>query len=132
MKLRSLRHYSFVASLIVCAMFARVDAHPDHEDERTAEQVLASILPEMNFNAIAVGDALEFLGNVTKSDIAVDWEELKKAGVEKTTPLTLRVQNQKVSEMLDQMFQALAPSEPLAFKPDGKTIRISTEAKLKK
>ena len=132
MKLRSLRFPSVLVSLIAFAMLAPAHAHPDHDNERTAEQALAGILPEINFNAVAAGDVFEFIRDITKSDINVDWDALQNAGVDKNTPVTLRVKNEKLSEVLGQLFQNFNPTEPLAFKPDGKTIRISTEAKLNK
>jgi hypothetical protein len=47
------------------------------------------VLAEINFPGIALYNAVDFLSDVSGHRIAVDWKELKAAGVDKATPVHL-------------------------------------------
>ena len=96
----------------------------DPKDE--AQKALDRVLPELNFNQVPLRDVIEFIGDITKTKIDVNWDAFDKAGVSSDQPVTLRVKNLKLSGVFDELFSKLEAKEKLAYKPDQDTIRVST------
>ena len=59
-----------------------------------------------------------------------DWPALTKAGVARDSTIVLNVSNEKLSDVLEKVLVQLVGTEPLGYKAEGDTIRISTKAAL--
>jgi hypothetical protein len=102
-------------------------------DAPAAANVLARRLPEANFNATSLDDAVNFLRDVAGAKIEVNWAALGRAGVTRKTPVTLRVRDVPLATVLTLML-ASAPTKPAAppldYTVDAKgviTITVATE-----
>jgi hypothetical protein len=105
----------------------------DAELAKQTAEALERALPEINFNSIATGDALEFLKDITKLSIEVNWDALEKAGIKRDTPVTLRIRNLPVNEALRLLLDEISNGgEPLNYVVDGNKVLISTDKDLRK
>jgi hypothetical protein len=88
---------------------------------------LNRVLPEVNASAIALGDVVDFLRDVTGANIFVNWRALEAAGVTKSTPVSLRVRQMPFHECLRIMLNETNAKQPLDFNVDkDNIITVST------
>ena len=81
--------------------FANV--HEDTTTEAANEKTRTALrrnVPDVKFEQVALGDALEFLRDVTELNIYVDWKTAEAAGIGKDTPIALRLKNVPAGEVL--------------------------------
>jgi len=90
---------------------------------------LNTVLPELNFKTIGVGDTVDFLRDVSGANIFVNWRALEAAGVTKKTPISVRVRQMPLHECLRAILDEMKAKEPLDFTLDkDNVITISTAA----
>jgi hypothetical protein len=77
-----------------------VDEGESAEDRQVAA-LLARRVPELNFDAVALTDVIDFLRDVSGANVFVDWGALEGAGIERNTPVSARVRNVPFSNALD-------------------------------
>ena len=77
-----------------------VDEGESAEDRQVAA-LLARRVPELNFDAVALVDVIDFLRDVSGANVFVDWGALEGAGIERNTPVSARVRNVSFSNALD-------------------------------
>lgn len=90
-------------------------------------------LPELNFAGQAFSDVIDFMKDVTGLKLSVDWDALKKAGIEKETPVKVRVKEISTSECISLILQSVGDGKTslqCTFKDGVGT--ITTEAKSEK
>jgi hypothetical protein len=59
--------------------------------QRQIDAGLDRIVPAVNFNKTPLDQAIDFLRKQTQSNISVNWRALEAAGVDRKTPVTLRL-----------------------------------------
>jgi hypothetical protein len=102
-------------------------------EDRAMEAQLARRVPEVSFDAVALADAIDFLRDVSGANIFVDWKALEAAGMDRTTPVTLRAKNVSFSHALDMVLQsASGGTTPLAYSTKAGVIQISMGEQLDK
>jgi len=99
----------------------------DEDVDRTLLAVLDRQLPEVNFDGVALADVADFLRDVSGANIVIEWGPLAAAGVERNSPVSLRVKNVKFGRALDlALSSAGGGTVPIGYSVDGNIIRIST------
>ena len=83
-------------------------------DPPPANDVLARRLAEVRFDAIALSDGLDFLRDVGGVKIEPDWEGLRRAGVTRKTPVTLRVRDVPLASVLTLLTESVQTNPPTA------------------
>jgi hypothetical protein len=78
--------------------YVRATARPDH---------LSATLPIMELQGIQLGDAIEVTRMATGLNVFVNWNALRKAGIEKDTPISLTARNIPVAKALDLILDSL-------------------------
>jgi len=71
-------------------------AHEWHANmplDDASRKSLDRALPELNFRQIPLSDTVDFLRDVTGSNIFVSWRDLEAAGVGRNRPINLQVRN---------------------------------------
>ena len=86
----------------------------------------------LSFDETTIGDAIDFVRDVSGLDIAVDWRGANKAGVHKGTTISLHVKNITVSRSLKLILISAAGPGKLDYVIRGKKVLISTPEALKK
>jgi hypothetical protein len=62
--------------------------------------VLDGRLPEVNLKQVPLDDTLAFLRDVSGLHLLLDWDDLRAAGLQRRTPVTLELKNATVREVL--------------------------------
>jgi beta-lactamase regulating signal transducer with metallopeptidase domain len=96
-------------------------------DKKTQAQ-LDRVLPELNFEGVALSDVIQFLRDVSGANIVVNWKNLEAAGVKRDAPVTIKLRNIKFSKALTVILESAA-SDPttLTYKVDQGVITISAQ-----
>jgi len=91
----------------------------------TRYQLNAS-LPEVKFDGVALGDALDFLRDVSGINMTVNWKAMEAAGVTKDTPVTLRLRNVSARKALEMVLAEAGGSSALTYDVDEGVVEITT------
>jgi general secretion pathway protein D len=92
-------------------------------------------LPEVRFNANGLSDVIDFLRDVTGTNIYVDWAALERASIAKDAPVTARLRDIKFSKALELIFKSVEGEDDdhkLGYTLDEGVITISTKKELNK
>jgi hypothetical protein len=99
---------------------AKVNQPPKHALDRS--------LPKINFNAVGLTDAIDFLANSTDANVSVDWKELEKASIARDTPITLKMsEHQPLYRVLKLVLQQAGGTGVLTYYIDDGIIQITTQ-----
>jgi len=105
----------------------------DLDDRRTARPpksapaLLAQRLPEISFEEAPLNEVLASMGEMLNTNVVARWSRLAEVGVEPDTPVTLRVRNLRVGQVLWLILSEAAGSDVrLAYRAEPDLILIST------
>ncbi|HUB25752.1 MAG TPA: hypothetical protein VL992_10020, partial [Tepidisphaeraceae bacterium] len=101
------------------------------EDQAT-EALLDKELPEMSFEGTTLSDAIDYFHDITGANILLDTKALEAAGVDRSTPITLKLKNVKFSKALDTVLKLVGGTTQLGYDIDQNVITISTQDELSK
>ena len=101
--------------------------NPARPSNFPVQSQLARPLPQVNFNGVAFGDALDFIRDVSGVPLEVDWAALQAAGVDRSTPITVTASNFRLGELLAFM---LPPGGGVVYVTRGNGIYLTTRAAL--
>ena len=88
--------------------------------------LLEQKLPEVNFEAIPFADVIDFLRDITKANIFVNWKVLEAAGIDKNAPVTLRLKDVAFAKVLDLVLNSVGGADRnLGYTTDQGVISIS-------
>lgn len=93
----------------------------------TARYQLNASLPEVKFDGVALGDALDFLRDVSGINMTVNWKALEAAGVTKDMPVTLRLRNISARKALEMVLDGAAGSDKLTYDVDEGVVEVTTK-----
>jgi hypothetical protein len=89
--------------------------------------LLDRTLPEIAVDAVALGDAIDFLRDILGAKFEVNWQALNEAGVRADSPISVRLRNIIVGKALAMILdEAGKDRAKLAYWIDGGVIRIDT------
>jgi general secretion pathway protein D len=101
--------------------------------DRAVQAQLDRQLPELQFDAVGFSDVIDFLRDVSGSNIFVNWKSLEAAGVDRNTPVTARLHNIKFSKALNIILDSVGGGQTkLGYTVDEGVITISTADDLSK
>jgi len=95
---------------IIPPRFANVDH--DKTAEAATEQTktaLRAAMPAVDFQQVALADAIAFIQDVTKLNIYVDWKAAEGSGIARDVPITLRLRNVPAGEVLRLALREASP-----------------------
>lgn len=88
-------------------------------------------LPEINFHDNPLADVIDFLRDVSGSNIFVNWRELKAAGVGPDAPVSLNLKDVRSSKALSQVLEGVSNGRaPLDSVTEDGFIFVSTRAEV--
>ena len=94
----------------------------------TVRQMLNARLPELKLEGIALGDAIDFLRDVSGANLHVNWRAIEAAGVTRDVVVNVRLRNVTVRKALTVILsQAAAEPNTLAFYNDDGVIEVTTK-----
>src|SRR5690349_1913859 len=84
---------------------------------------LARTLPAANLQNATLKDTLDFIRDVTGSNLRVDWAALEAGGVSSDTAITQKLRNVPLGELLAKALSSAAPGAE--FNADEQGIRVT-------
>jgi len=100
------------------------------KDERAAQGLQDKLdrnLPELTFDAVGLGDVVDFLRDVSGANIFVNWKSLEGPGIDRNTPVTAKLRNVRFSKVLGIILDSAGGGkQKLGYTTDEGVITIST------
>src|SRR3954447_25108674 len=95
---RILNLATLTIALLLAATFisSRATASPSGD----ARRALNRVLPDLNLTGVTINDAIEFLRDVSGTNVHVNWPALEAVGVSKETPVNVRLRNVSLRKVL--------------------------------
>ena len=101
------------------------------QEDAAVQAQLDKRLPELRFDAVGFSDVVDFLRDVSGSNIFVNWRALETAGIDRTTPVTLRLRDVPFRKALTLVLSEVGGGTvQLAYTIDEGVITISTADEL--
>jgi hypothetical protein len=85
-------------------------------------------LPELKFDGVGLSDCIDFLRDVSGSNINVNWKALAEASVQKDAPITVRLYGVPLRKALSIILDQATGGEPLTFYVEDNVIEVTTKA----
>ena len=105
--------------LLLCAVSIPVSAGPvSRQIDRT--------LPEMKFTGVTLGEAIDFLRDVSGLNMHVNWKALAEQNVTPDSPVNIRLRSVSMRKVLNLLLSEAAGGDTLAWYVDGGVIEITT------
>jgi general secretion pathway protein D len=89
-------------------------------------QQLNQRLPELKFQGVTLGDAIEFLRDVSGTNMTVNWKALETAGVSKDTPINIHLAGITLRKALDMVLNDASGGDAITYFIDQGVIEITT------
>ena len=93
--------------------------------DKVTQALLDGIFPEMNCDAVALSDVIDYLVTITGMKIDVDWNNLESIGVTKDSPVTFKLKDAKVSQVLSVTLECVADPAKFDVKAGKGVITVS-------
>jgi len=87
---------------------------------------LSAKLPELNFQAVTLGDALDFMRDVSGANITVNWKALEAGGITKDNPINLHLNNISLRKALEMLLTEAAGGDTITYVIDQGVIEVTT------
>jgi hypothetical protein len=84
-------------------------------------------IPQVRFEAVALTDAIDFLRDVGRLNLRVNWTALEAAGIDRTSPVTFYLRNITVRKALDAVLREAGSGQKLAFEVEEGVIEVTTQ-----
>jgi general secretion pathway protein D len=95
-------------------------------------RVLGATLPDVRFEETPFEQVVQFLGEMTKANISVDWTNLVDNGIDRDKPVTVQLNNVTFRSVLKEVLAQVGGETKLAFEVGDGLLRIATKDKLDK
>jgi hypothetical protein len=91
-------------------------------------RALNLVLPDVNFQGVALSDAFEYVRDVTNINLHVDWKSLEAAGVDKGAPVNIRLRNVPIRKLLGLLLNEAGGQGGalLTFYADENIVEVTT------
>ena len=116
-----MRRTTVLASLVLILAFCA----PAFSASKVSQQ-LSQRWPELRFQGVTFGDAIEFLRDVSGTNMTVNWRALEAAGVSKDTPINIHLAGITLRKALDMVLNDAAGGDAITYFVDQGVIEITT------
>lgn len=104
---------------------AATSPSPQAKVGRAVTAQLDRNLPEVRFDAVGFGDVIDFLRDVSGSNIFVDWKALEAAGIDRNSPVSVSLHGIKFSKALSVILDSVAGRGKVGYTVDHGVIAIA-------
>jgi uncharacterized membrane protein YgcG len=99
---------------------------PTVRAEGSVSHALNSRLPELRFQGVSFGDALDFLRDVSGANITVNWKALEGAGITKDNPINLHLTGIQLRKAMEMLLTEASGGDTITYVVDQGVIEITT------
>ncbi len=89
-------------------------------------RLLNGRLSFIDLDQTPLADVVELLRNDLRMNVFVNWTALEFAGIDRMTPITLKLRNVRVDKLLDLILRQASPDNALSHYLDGNVLHITT------
>ncbi len=100
------------------------------EEDRELNRRLDEVLPEVRFEETPFETVVEFLGDIKKVNLAVDWEDLESNAIERDKPVTVKLNELSFRTVLKEVLGQVGGDVNLSFAVTEGLIRVASKEKL--
>ncbi|MBU0637781.1 MAG: hypothetical protein KKB50_02875 [Planctomycetes bacterium] len=131
----------FLISVTILALVSAAAGQTQDSNRRTRGPVHAPLpqtlrllnqrIPEVAFEDAPFEQVMEWVAEFTRSNVVVRWPTLEDAGIERDKPISIRVRNLRLSQVLWMIMNEAGGSDlKLAYRASGNLLIMSTEEDL--
>ena len=88
---------------------------------------LDRVLPAVNLSNVTLNDAIDFLRDVSGSNIHVNWKAIEATGITPDTAINIKLRQVSLHKVLGLMLSEASGGTELAFYIDGGVIEVTTK-----
>jgi hypothetical protein len=92
--------------------------------------VLNKVVEEVDWDEMPLEEALDWVTDQGPINVVVRWRALEDAGIDRDSPITLRLKGTTVGTVLSEVLEQVSDLEEVRFRGEGEILRISTRADL--
>ena len=115
-----------LATLAALGMTLVLAAAAPARADATVSRQLSTRLPELNFQGVSFGDALDFMRDVSGANITVNWKALESAGVAKDAQVNLHLTGISLRKALEMLLTEATGGDTVTYVVDQGVIEITT------
>ena len=120
-----------LTAVVLLALAVSVGLTAEDKPATTPTQKLAAEIPSVKLAKEPLMRVLNKYAELSGLKVEPDWEGLSAVSIAKDTPVTLQVEKQPLSKVLDLTLDSIAPKDsPLAWYLAGDTIHVSTQLRV--
>ena len=128
------RHHascSFTRLFLALVLLALPPSCALAQGDEAMQKTLDKRLQELRFDGTALSEVIDFLRDISGANITVNWKTIEAAGIEKTTPVSLRLRDIKFHKALSTILNEVGGSNvKLDYDVEDGAITISTMEEL--
>jgi uncharacterized membrane protein YgcG len=88
---------------------------------------LSRRMPEVKFDNVGLGDAMDFIRDVSGTNIVVNWRALGEANVTRETPINLRLYGVPLRKVLTTVLSEAGAGTALTYTIDDNVVTVTTQ-----
>ena len=90
-------------------------------------------ISQVSFEEASLDQVMDYIGGLSPMQVVVRWQVLEDAGIERDKPVTMNVQDLRLSQVLWMVLKEAGGTDlPLAYRASGRILTISTAEDLGK
>jgi hypothetical protein len=102
------------------------NANSARNADASMARLLSGRLSFINLDQTPLADVVELLRNDLRMNVYVNWTALEFAGVDRMTPISLKLRNVRMDKLLDLILRQASPDNALSHYLDGNVLHITT------
>ena len=91
-------------------------------------QVLYARVPDVEWDDVPFETVIEWIQDQGPINVVVVWRALEAQGIDEDTPVTLRLRNARVGQILGEVLDQISETGDVRYRGVGSTLKISTRA----
>jgi hypothetical protein len=91
-----------------------------------ATRELATSVPELRFQGVTFGDAIDFIRDVSGANISVNWKAIEATGVTRDSQVNMHLNGVRMRKALEMLLTEVAGGDTLTYVVDQGVIEITT------
>ena len=125
--MKPFRSLAAAALLFTCVGTLRAQPTRAADDGPSMATAVRMRVPAVEFKQVALADAFEFMRDVAKLNLHVNWPALEAAGVDRSMPISINLRQIQLSKVLDlTLSQISAGRTPISWYVSDNIIHVTT------
>ena len=122
-----MRRTTRTAPFIVAACLIGLFVASPNASAQAPRAALGRTVPDLNLTGVTLGDAIEFLRDVSGANLHVNWQALEAVGVGKDTQVNLHLRDIPLRKVLQLILREAGSGDLLTFYIDDGIIEVTTK-----